>query len=355
MQKIHQMSRRGTSLATRRSEYDVSNRVNTTDPAAVHNEVSRVFLALYPDASLELVARAFADCGLLYRGEYPGYHGCDTGYHNLQHVLDVTLAMARLMDGYERARHRSEPIGPRVFGLGVITALFHDIGYLRHRNDTRHRKGAEYTLRHVSRGARFLERYLSDAGMPDLAPVAARIIHFTGYEIPVQRIEVPSLMFRMIGNMLGTADIMAQMADRCYLEKCRDRLYPEFVDGGLASPGQEGAAGGVAVFSSAEDLLRKTPGFYQSATARLTDHLGATYRYVTNHFGGQNLYLDEVVKNIRYAERVAANNDFNLLRRVPPPKYLEGEVLIYRAVTRLDASDPADDPSPAAPRLSTVL
>jgi hypothetical protein len=333
-------------LATRRSEYDVSNQVNTTDPAAVDTEVSRVFLDLYPDASLELVARAFADCGRLYRGEYPGYHGCDTGYHNLQHVLDVTLAMARLMDGYERARHRSEPIGPRVFGLGVITALFHDIGYLRHRNDTRHRNGAEYTLRHVTRGARFLEQYLNELGMADLAPVAARIVHFTGYEIPVQRIEVPSLMFRMIGNMLGTADIMAQMADRCYLEKCRDRLYPEFVDGGLASHGQEGVSA-TALFSSAEDLLRKTPGFYESATARLTDHLGATYRYVTNHFGGQNLYLDEVAKNIRYAERVAAKNDFNLLRRVPPPKYLENEVLVYRAVTPLEARD-TDEPLPVA-------
>jgi hypothetical protein len=42
-------------------------------------------------------------------------------------------------------------------------------------------------------------------------------------------------MFRRLGNMLGTADIIAQMADRCYLEKCRDRLFPEFVAGGLAS------------------------------------------------------------------------------------------------------------------------
>ena len=37
-----------------------------------------------------------------------------------------------------------------------------------------------------------------------------------------------------LGHLLGTADMIAQMADRCYLEKCRDRLYPEFVLGGVA-------------------------------------------------------------------------------------------------------------------------
>jgi hypothetical protein len=307
-------------LTTRRSEYDVLNEVNTTDPSAVDGEVRRIFLRLYPDASAALLSRAAGDCTRLYRGEWPGYHGCDTSYHNLQHVLEVTLAMARLMDGYERARERPEPIGARLFSLGILTALFHDIGYLRRRNDTRHRNGAEYTLRHVSRGARFLEQYITSIGIPDLAPVAARIIHFTGYEIPVQRIEVPKPIFRTIGNMLGTADIIAQMADRCYLEKCRDRLYPEFVLGGLASVGAARASSPTPLFTSAEDLLRKTPSFYQAASARLTDHLGAAYKLVESHVGGRNPYLDEVAKNIRYAERVAERGDLRLLRRIPPPR-----------------------------------
>lgn len=329
-------------MAPRRSEYDVSNRVKTTDPAAVHSEISRVFLDLYPGASPALVTRAFADCQRLYRGEYPGYWSCDTSYHNLQHVLDVTLAMARLMDGYERGRERPESIGERLFGFGIITALFHDIGYLRNRHDTRHRNGAEYTLRHVSRGARFIEQYMHDIGMPDLAPVAGRILHFTGYEIPVERIEVPDLKFRLIGNMLGTADILAQMADRCYLEKCRDRLYPEFVEGGLATSGSVFKRTPTALFSSAEDLLYKTPGFYRTATARLTEHLGAAFDYATDHFGGQNLYLDEVNKNIRYAERVAAKGDLGLLRRVPPPVQA-GVALpaIYREASTHTRNEPA--------------
>ena len=309
-------------MVSRRSEYDVSNKINTTDPVAVDGEVRSIFLRLYPDASAALLSRAFADCARLYRGEWPGYHGCDTSYHNLQHVLDVTLAMARLMDGYERRREPAERIGSRLFALGIVTALFHDIGYLRHRKDTRHRNGAEYTLRHVSRGARFLEHYLASIGMPDLASAAARIIHFTGYEIPVHHIQVPRPVFRTIGNMLGTADIIAQMADRCYLEKCRDRLYPEFVLGGLASEGPARAGNPSALFDSPEDLLRKTPGFYRTANARLTDQLGAAYDLVKEHFGGHNPYLEEVAKNIRYAERVAETGDLKLLRRVPPPRYM---------------------------------
>ena len=122
--------------------------------------------------------------------------------------------MARLMDGYERSRRFSDALGSDLFSLGIITALFHDIGYLRHRKDTRHRNGAEYTLHHVSRGAYFLDEYMQEIGMPEWARVAGRIIHFTGYEIPVQRIDVPSPAHRLLGNMLGSADIMHRNLDR---------------------------------------------------------------------------------------------------------------------------------------------
>ena len=307
-------------MQPRRSEYDVSNRVDTTNTRAVEDEVARIYLELYPCAQPAVLARAFDDCARLYRGEYPGYRACDTSYHNLQHTLDVTLAMARLMDGYERSGDRDEPIGDRRFSFGVFTALFHDIGYLRHRNDTRHQNGAEYTLRHVARGSRFLEQYIADLGMPDLAPVAAKLIHFTGYEMSVDEIDVPNLMFRRLGNMLGTADIIAQMSDRCYLEKCRDRLYPEFVAGGLASKGEPAPAATV-LFSSPEDLLRKTPDFYLTAQRRLTDLLGRVFEYAGAHFGGPNLYLDEVRKNVQHAMRVAALGEVrSLLRRNPPPR-----------------------------------
>ncbi|MGH7948129.1 MAG: hypothetical protein ACREQF_02765 [Candidatus Binataceae bacterium] len=178
----------------------MTNLVNTTDPAAVNEEVNRVFVKLYPKAPTRVLNRSFKDLARLHHGEYPGYRACDTGYHNLQHTLDVTLAMARLMDGYERSRDRDGALGPKLFGFGVVTALFHDIGYLRRATDTRHKNGAEYTLKHVTRGAKFVEGYLTELGMAKLALVASQIIHFTGYEQPVNKIRVPNPTFRMLGN-----------------------------------------------------------------------------------------------------------------------------------------------------------
>src|SRR5688572_30374601 len=111
----------------RRSDFDVTNRINTTDPVCVKLEVSRIFRALYPAKDARALDRAFDDTVRLYRGEFPGYRACDTQYHDLQHVMEVTLAMARLLDGYERSRANSPAIGERNFQLGVICALYHDM------------------------------------------------------------------------------------------------------------------------------------------------------------------------------------------------------------------------------------
>ncbi|OGT79488.1 MAG: hypothetical protein A3H91_01665 [Gammaproteobacteria bacterium RIFCSPLOWO2_02_FULL_61_13] len=67
----------------------------------------------------------------LYAGRLPGYHASDTHYHDVQHVLEVTLAMARLLDGYASAKIGPDPLGAPLFRLGVIMALFRDCGYVR--------------------------------------------------------------------------------------------------------------------------------------------------------------------------------------------------------------------------------
>jgi hypothetical protein len=185
----------------------------------------------------------------------------------------------------------------------------------------RHRNGAEYTLKHVTRGAKFLEEYLIKLGLAKLAPVASRVVHFTGYERPVSKIRVPNLTFRLLGYMLGTADIIAQMSDRCYLEKCRDRLFVEFVEGGLAARDKSDHRENVR-FKSAEDLVVKTPGFYKSAMARLNDELGGVYRYAETHFGGRNYYIETIYNSIPFAIKVAKARNLTMLRRAPPrPPY----------------------------------
>jgi hypothetical protein len=300
----------------RRSEFDVTNRINTTDPVCVKLEIVRIHKALFPRPAPTAMIQAFDDVVGLYHGANPAYEKCDTEYHDLQHVMEVSLAMARLLDGYERARGDGPAFGDRLFQLGVICALYHDMGYLRRRGDKKHRQGAEYTRTHVTRGARYLRGYLPAIGMAEFADVAGLVVHFTGYERPVATIRVPDPIYKLLGSLLGSADIIAQMSDRCYLEKCRDRLYPEFVAGGITR--KQTGKGEVMVFASAEDLVRKTPAFYQSASRRLDLELGGAYQYARTHFGGPNLYMDAVKQNVRFAERLGAGGQLSL-RRLPPP------------------------------------
>ena len=299
----------------RRSDFDVTNRINTTDPVCVKLEVARIYRTLFSRTEAKSLVNAFDDCVRLYRGQYPGFIACDTQYHDLQHILEVTLAMARLVDGYERARGDGPVIGERLFQLGVICALFHDCGYIRKRNDKKHLNGAEYTTTHVSRGARFLRDYLPTIGLEEFADVAGSVLHFTGYERPVDTIRVPDPIYKLVGSLLGSADIIAQMADRCYLEKCRDRLFPEFVAGGITRKQTDN--GEIVVFSSPDDLVRKTPSFYQNASRRLDNDLGGAYQVAQTHFGGTNLYMDAMKQNIRFAEKARAQGEI-VLRRQPP-------------------------------------
>ena len=302
----------------RRSDFDITDRIRTTDPIDVGDEVLRLYLGLYPGGEVRPMARAFKDLSLLYHGKHPDYHPCDTEYHDIQHVLDVTLTMARLLDGYARGRKGGAPLPPDFFSVGVITALFHDVGYLRRRNDRKHRYGGEYTLTHVTRGSHFLRDYLPRIGLKQYAAAASQLVHFTGYERKVDTSRLDDPLLRRVGEILGTADVIAQMSDRCYLEKCRDRLYPEFVLGGLARRKLPGGRT-LVVFSSGSDLVRKTPGFYRNAVKRLDEQLHGAYRYAEKHFRSRrNPYVEEMNKNVSYAEVLADESSGQRLRRLPP-------------------------------------
>jgi len=307
----------------RRNDHDVTDKVRTTDLKHVSAEVMRLYRGLYNGTPSGALDHAFKDIGRLYEGKHPDFLPCDTEYHDIQHVLDVTLAMARLMDGYERSRNGSPALPAACFSLGVTTALFHDFGYLRRRRDRRHRYGAEYTLTHVTRGSHHLRRYLPRIGLKRYAASGATLVHYTGYERRAETIPLNDTLLRRVGHMLGTADIIAQMSDRCYLEKCRDRLYPEFVLGGLTKKKLPGG-GTQILFTSGEDLVRKTPGFYLNAAKRLDLQLARAYEYAGRHFKGQNLYLEEMQKNVRYAKAMGEAPNTDMLRRLPPTTLNKG-------------------------------
>jgi len=308
---------RPQSSRHRRSDYDVTNTVQVSSTAAVTRAVEALFAAGLPGAPLAPVTSALSTFDLLFTGRLPGYNGVDTVYHDRQHTLDVVLAMARLLVGYERTVPPEERLGAERATMGLVTAAFHDSGYIRETSDAL-KNGAEYTSSHVTRSARFLSRFLPTIGMAEWVPVATRIVHFTGYEMPLSSIEVDDWRDRKVGHLLGTADLIAQMADRCYLEKCRDRLYPEFVLAGVATGrGDDGALR--VKYGSGLDLLRQTPEFVkQTMVERLDGEFQSAYHYVEKLFDGHNPYMLSIQQHLTFLRQVMKTGSWPMLRRNPP-------------------------------------
>jgi hypothetical protein len=302
----------------RRNDYDVTNTVQVSATAAVSQAVRELFAIGWPGEPFDRVAIAFDEFERLFSGRMPGYHGVDTVYHDRQHSLDMTLAMARLLVGYEASVEAQHRVGAERAVMSLVTSLFHDAGYIREFDDRQHRNGAEFTLYHVTRSARFLARFLPTLGMDAWVPISTRIVHFTGYEITLNQIQLADDRDRKCGHMLGTADLIAQMADRCYLEKCRDRLYPEFVLGGIAAA--QASDGTMQVrYSSGLDLLRQTPHFVrETRTQRLNGEFGHAYRYLEALFSGRNPYLEAIDRNLGYLQRILHAERWRMLRRNPP-------------------------------------
>ena len=299
----------------RLSQNDVSNRVNVEDPAMVRDAIASVFAARYPGTDFSVLARAFADVDALFEGRFPGYLACDTLYHDLRHTLDMTLAMARLIDGHERTCASGDRLGPRRAALGVLIALLHDSGYLRRASEGNIENGAIFTKVHVSRSADFISAYLPEIGFGAEAPVASRLVHFTGYEMEIDDIRVDEPKDRLLGCLVGTADLIGQMSDRMYLEKCREFLYKEFVWGQVArEPLPDGRE--LVRYASPDDLVLKTPAFYDYvARQRIDKKLAGADRYAEAHFGSANLYQSEIDRNFGFLREAIGSGDLNRLRR----------------------------------------
>ena len=302
-------------MRDRLNQNDVTNRVNVEDPDRVRDAVLAIFARRYPGSDFAPLVRAFEDLRALFEGRFPGYLACDTLYHDLRHTLDMTLAMARLIDGHERACAPADRLGARRAMLGVLVALLHDSGYLKRNAESEVPNGAVFTKVHVSRSADFAREYLPQIGFAAEAPLAGQLVHFTGYEIDVEEIRVDNPKDRMLGSLVGTADLIGQMSDRMYLEKCRDFLFPEFVWGEIA---REKLADGreIVRYGTAEELIIKTPGFYEYvARTRIEKKLGAADRFAEAHFDGPSLYQSEIERNMTFLREVIETAELKRLRR----------------------------------------
>jgi len=248
------------------------------------------------------VARAF-------RGDYPGLLRCDTHHHDLRHALDTGLAMARLLDGHALVTRDSG--GPVINAehalLGLLLALNHDIGLLR-RDDEAHLQGASLTPVLKRRDVAFMTGYLAKTPLGNLAEKAELImVARLDYHMPPDMAPVDDAL----SCLLGSADLMAQLADRNYLEKCREFLFIEFSAIGIA-----GESAGP--YPTPEILLKKTPAFYTGLLRqRIHDEYRDADRFMAPHFGGECPYTATIVHNFNYLQKVLSDDDFSRLRRQP--------------------------------------
>jgi hypothetical protein len=269
--------------------------VDTLNPTAVETIVAAIYQELFPQSNRAFVREVFhwaLDC---FEGRYAEYQAIDARYHDLEHTMQGTLCMARLLAG--RCRSRSEPvIDQRLFELGIIGILLHDTGYLKVRGDN-DGTGAKYTLIHVHRSCDFAGRLLKERGYQD-ADIASvqNMIRCTGVNVDLARIPFANESTKLVGFSLGTADLLGQMAAADYVDKL-PILYSEFAESARYN---EGDMASVGLFSSAEDLISKTPGFWQYYVfPKIEKDLQSVYKYLNDPWPtGPNWYLQQVGKNI---------------------------------------------------------
>jgi hypothetical protein len=270
-----------------------SNTITSPEPVSLDNsgnvlgEVENIILLIYKKFDFSQFEQIFSDILGLFNGNYPGYRRCNTFYHDLSHTMDCLLVTAKLIHG---ASLNGIVFTHRDVTLGLISALMHDTGYIQAVEDDTG-TGAKYTVSHIERSIEFMNQYFHDHAFPaEYLPICRDFLRCTGLEVKINEIKFQSREHEILGQILGTADLIGQMANENYLEKL-PLLYDEFKEGGV--PG----------YNNRLDLLEKTPAFWEMVKKRLVNELGHVDRYLRDYLRvlwgiNQDLYRQAIDRNI---------------------------------------------------------
>ncbi len=268
----------------------------TKNPADVAAAVQSAYRACFPAGDLRFVARVFGWAGECFTGGHPDYQAIDAPYHDFEHTLQGTLCMARLLHGRHLAGVKPG-ISEHYFQLGLLAILLHDTGYLKRHGDN-DGTGAKYTVTHVSRSTEFAADFLRRKGFSagDIQAVQ-NMISCTGVDSVLSTISFQSETEKIVGHALGAADLLGQMAADDYVEKL-PVLYREFVEAARFSHDDKSF---VATYTSAEDLTRKTAGFWEKyVRPKLDRDFEGLHRFLNQPLpDGPNDYVRRVEANIR--------------------------------------------------------
>jgi hypothetical protein len=98
---------------------------------------------------------------------------------------------------------------------------------------------------------------------------------------------------------LATADLLGQMAADDYVEKL-PVLYTEFAEAARFKADDSAKSARLAAFTSAEDLMRKTPAFWEGyVVPRINGEFGQLYQYLSDPYPhGPNHYVLKIEARI---------------------------------------------------------
>ena len=294
------------------SRFDPTGEVDLENPVAVEMATKSILDRLYGESyDSALLTQGIEVLVQVYRGRYPGLLRCDTLYHDLRHALETGLTMARLLDAHAKSLTSGsvDNIDGRHALLGVLLALFHDVGLLRRETEAQS-WGAVFTPIHEERGVEFMRRHLSETTLASLAEKAEFIMPTKLiFKIP----DTWSPLDRKLASMVASADLLSQLADCCYLEKCWNFLFLEFSAFGLAGTPD-------STYPDRETLMAKTSGFYSKLVlTRLEEEFCGVYRLMDSYYSGSDPYQEAIQRNLGYLADILSSQDFSRLRRRPRP------------------------------------
>ncbi len=234
----------------------------------------------------------------LYEGRWQSHEPCQTGYHNLGHAIDVALLTARMASGWNKVR-KETPIGEEMFLAGIAAALFHDSGYIKEKGDTAG-TGGKFSFNHEKRSMEIARRYLESRSWPEetvrLVPEFISLTEFHG-ELDLDG-RFADETAAVVGRMVATADLVAQMADVDYMKRI-NYLFDELKEA-YESEGEAALkARGIRVYRSAREMIDGTIDFYENFVLPRLATLGRMDQYLVAFFGdGRNPYLENIAANL---------------------------------------------------------
>jgi hypothetical protein len=279
--------------------------VDCDNTLGVIAEARRIFSFRHDTAMWAAVEAAAADILDLFDGKFPGYHACDTDYHDIEHTMSVLLATARLADG---RGFEHEPFLVELSRDLFVAALCHDVGYIR-AIDEEGGTGARFTSVHVRRSADFAGKHALRWGLDDAsASRVSRLIYATGLKGEFGEQAWDGSREREAGMVLASADLVGQMADRKYLEKLLF-LYYEFKEAGF--PG----------YDTEFDILRKTMDFYKLTVDRLDVELegvrsSARRFFAERHGMDRDLYAEAMDHQMAYLRGILDDESTNFRKKL---------------------------------------